>query len=35
LKNLYKELEKNDAVTVDRDLLQRLFLKHIDKNSKK
>ena len=35
LKNLYKELEKNDAVTVDRDLLQRLFLKHIDENSKK
>ena len=35
LKNLYKELEKNDAATVDRDLLQRLFLKHIDENSKK
>ncbi len=35
LKNLYKELEKNDAITVDRDLLQRLFLKHIDENSKK
>ena len=32
LKQLYKELGKNKAT---KDLLQRLFLKHIDESSKK
>ena len=35
LKQLYKELGKNKATSVDKDLLQRLFLKHIDESSKK
>lgn len=35
LKQLYKELGKNKTTSVDKDLLQRLFLKHIDESSKK
>ena len=35
LKQLYKELGKNKETSVDKDLLQRLFLKHIDESSKK
>lgn len=35
LDQLYKELEKDDTVSVDKELLQRLFLKFIDESAKK
>ena len=34
LKNLYQELSKNTSVNVDKQLLEKLFIKHINSTSK-